>query len=441
MIHDPEVDWWGAVARCIEVVTRELSGRQIEGVGLSGLFPAHCVVDRRGRAISPGFLYGDRRAAAHNNTIGQVLGRPMVGDEVFPRLVWHSFSDPALLVHGNLALSPTGYVGLRLTGDPFIDPQSAFRWGCTAASGETWDGELIRRFKLPLGMFPPIRKPRMVVGTVTRAAAEATGLMAGVPVVAGLTDSAASLVGHGVVRRREAAIYYGSSPTLLVLTEDLGVVLDDPKLLSTVCPWRLALYAVNLGVWLKQLGKTLGQHGLRQLDTSALEIAPGSAGVTVIPPALTGPGWAPGAIIGLSLAHRPGHIWRAGMESLGYLLAEALETLTLPPDSVTAAGGGSRSRVWRQIVSDITGCEQRTVHDGAATKGAAMMACLGAAPEMTLEKLAEEWIRLRSSRSIPDPERNGQYQTLRVAWQAARATTAAGGETSTGHLPAVSKAR
>ncbi|MPM32607.1 Xylulose kinase [bioreactor metagenome] len=71
---------------------------------------------------------------------------------------------------------------------------------------------------------------------------------------------------------------------------------------------------------------------------------------------------AKGVFFGLNLRHQRGHLVRAAMEGVGYGIAQNMDLLRsagLSLDHVTAVGGGTRSRLWLQIVSDICGIAQR----------------------------------------------------------------------------------
>ena len=59
---------------------------------------------------------------------------------------------------------------------------------------------------------------------------------------------------------------------------------------------------------------------------------------------------------GLTLSHDLGHLWRAMLEAYAYAIAHHVEVLNAMGHATTrffASDGGSASRVWMQIVSDI----------------------------------------------------------------------------------------
>jgi xylulokinase len=98
------------------------------------------------------------------------------------------------------------------------------------------------------------------------------------------------------------------------------------------------------------------------LEAAAEMLPPGSEGLIALPywtGALT-PYWdhhARGALVGLSGIHGKSHVYRAILESLAFeqrfLTTGAEEALGEKVSRVIALGGGSRSRIWCQIVADV----------------------------------------------------------------------------------------
>jgi xylulokinase len=68
-----------------------------------------------------------------------------------------------------------------------------------------------------------------------------------------------------------------------------------------------------------------------------------------------------GVIAGLTLAHTRGHLFRAVLESVAYGICHNIETfrnIGAQVRQVVAVGGGTKSRTWLQIVSDVAGIPQ-----------------------------------------------------------------------------------
>ena len=65
-----------------------------------------------------------------------------------------------------------------------------------------------------------------------------------------------------------------------------------------------------------------------------------------------------GAFFGLTMRHTRAHFARAVLEGVGFSLLDSmsvLEEMGMAPQDLRIIGGGARSPLWRQIISDILG--------------------------------------------------------------------------------------
>ena len=151
---------------------------------------------------------------------------------------------------------------------------------------------------------------------------------------------------------------------------------------------------------------------------SATKIPPGSDGLIVLPYLLgrylaVDPN-ARGTMFGLTPSHTKEHVYRALLESIGYEIAEWLESLAkagVKAKRLVATGGGARSRVWMQIVSNIINKPQQ-LSRGDAPYGNAFLAGYSIGLFHTFDPIANEWL---SKEEIinPSPESNAIYVKYR----------------------------
>jgi xylulokinase len=146
-----------------------------------------------------------------------------------------------------------------------------------------------------------------------------------------------------------------------------------------------------------------------QLVAGAAEIPSGSDGLIFLP-YLTGERTphpdplARGAFVGLTVQHDLRHMTRAVMEGVAFGLKDGLDLMveagTAAPDEIRASGGGTRSRLWRQILADVLQARIALVpaEEGAAY-GAALLGAVGAGWFDSLEKATAEVIRVEPTAS------------------------------------------
>lgn len=412
--HDPEQVWWnGFVALVRRVLALSaVEPRAIAGIGLCGAFPSPCLADAAGRPLGPAILYSDNRAEKILRELNDRHGLSLTGDDITPRLVWIQRHRPEEFARGRRIFNVNSYVGFRLTGTYGVDYGMATWFGglySHALGG--WDEVMAADLGIPIEWLPPILPADAVTGTVTGWAAKETGLAKGTPVVAGTGDMYLAMLGTGAVEPGEAIVYYGTAGLLLRGIRPIAQVFGRPFLSE---PGELAVLAAYVQAsgeavhWFAEMinpdsqASTEGGYTERyaSLDERAARISPGSDGVLVMPHFLgeRSPGFRPearGCIYGLRPHHSQGHVFRAILEAFGFAIRHALlETPPGPPGlgRLYAIGGGARSPLWRQVVSDILQREQVYIPKASGALGAAFLAGVGCGRFTDFGQIREFWL-------------------------------------------------
>jgi xylulokinase len=270
-------------------------------------------------------------------------------------------------------------------------------------SQRDWSSVMVESVGLSLGQLPELFEGPEITGALTTDAAGQTGLTVGTPVVAGAGDQAANAVGVGAVDSEIGALSMGTSGVVFVASE--VPVVEPQGRIHSFCHaaparWHamgVILSAAGSLAWYRQtlapdvpFGELVAEAGL---------VPPGSEGLRFLP-YLTGERTphsdpdAKGAFIGLTVRHERGHLTRAVMEGVAFGLADAHALIRSSgiemPKVFNASGGGTRSRLWRQIVADVLRAEVATVKtvEGAAF-GAALLAGVGAGWWGSVDKAVE----------------------------------------------------
>jgi xylulokinase len=132
--------------------------------------------------------------------------------------------------------------------------------------------------------------------------------------------------------------------------------------------------------WLRRIA---GDPPFEQLVEEAAATPPGAGGLVVLPyfAGERTPMFDPharGTILGLTLSHERGHLYRALLEATAYGVRHNLETIAEAgggAERLVAVGGGTRGGLWTQIVSDVTGRPQELpAHTIGAAYGDALLA-------------------------------------------------------------------
>jgi xylulokinase len=275
----------------------------------------------------------------------------------------------------------------RLTGEYVLDHHSASQCDPlydlrAGAWNQAWADEIAPGVPLPRLVWP--WEP---AGEVTIAAAEVTGLPAGVPVMAGTVDAWAEAFSVGVRRPGDLMLMYGSTMFLVQITDRPRT---HPKLWSTAGAtpgsWSLAAGMATSGTLTTWLRRLTGDVALETLIAEAAEVPAGARGLLALPyfAGERNPVFDPaarGVIAGLTLTHGRAELLRAVYEAIAFGVRHNLRTFAeagAPIERAVAVGGGTRGRLWTQIVSDVCGLAQQLPRETiGASYGDALLAAIG----------------------------------------------------------------
>ncbi|MFN3008032.1 FGGY-family carbohydrate kinase [Mycolicibacterium wolinskyi] len=428
---DAEQLWWREVCQISSALMAQLpSGGRLAGMCVSGVGPCLVLCDDAMRPLRPAILYGiDTRASAEITALTDELGEAAIlqragtllsSQAVGPKLEWVRNHEPDVFERATGWYGSNSYIAAKLTGEYVMDHHTASQCDPLYATREfEWNVPWAQRIcgHLPL---PRLVWPSDVVGTVTPQAAAATGVPVGTPVSAGTVDAYSEAFSVGVRRPGDQMLMYGST---MFLVQIIGEYHSDPALWTTTGvehdTLALAAGTSTAGSLIGWLQTVTGGASFDELMAEAGSVPPGSEGLLVLP-YLAGertPVFDPqarGVVAGLTLRHGRGHLFRAAYEGISFGIRQILERFD---DAHTGArtvavGGGLRSPIWAQALSDITGRPQLVPEQAiGASYGDALLAAIGVglvAPDTDWAKIATE--------IKPDARYRGLYDDLYATW-------------------------
>lgn len=387
--------WWDefvSIAR--ELVESPKQTGRIAAVGVSGMGPCVLVTDADGTPLRPAILYGvDTRATEQIARLGEELGTDAVLERcgsalstqaVGPKLAWIAEHEPEVFSAARLLFMPSSWLAWNLTGRYLLDHHSA------SQSTPLYDTDALAWYApwaayiAPQLDLPGLVWPGEVAGTVTDAASMATGLPAGIPVIAGTIDAWSEAVSVGAQEPGDLMLMYG---TTMFLVNTLDHRVTVPALWGTVGAFpgtrNLAGGMATSGAitgWLRGL---FGSPDYAELTELAAASPSGARGLLMLPyfagerTPIADPD-ARGVIVGLTIEHGPGDLYRAALEATAFGVrhnVEAIEEAGGDIRRIVGVGGGTQGGLWTQLVSDVTGRAQE-LHDVTigASYGAAFLA-------------------------------------------------------------------
>lgn len=424
--QDPD-EWWQAISVAARRVLAEHHehASAVVAVAVTSQWFGTVAVGANGHHLGPAVIWMDNRGARHvrdavrgplriagydarrlrgwlqrSGGIPSLTGKDPVGHMLFLR-----HERPEVYEATDVFLEPVDYLGLRLTGRAVASGASVTGYWATDNRDLytiAYDDELVAWTGVDRSKLPELVGTGSVIGPLAAAAATDLGLPAGVPVVAGTSDTASAGIGSGAVADGRAHLYIGTSSWLSCHVADKHTDLrSNITTLPSGLPHRywVATEQDAAGLCLTWLADqvlypddtlSIGSapdEVLELLNLSAAGVAAGAEGVLFTP-------WLNGertpvddhtiraGFHNLSVTSRRAHMVRAVFEGVAHntrwMLAAAEKFVGKPFGAINFVGGGAQSELWCQIHADVLDRPIRQMADPrlANARGAAFAAAV-----------------------------------------------------------------
>jgi sugar (pentulose or hexulose) kinase len=439
--------FWDSLCAACQHLWREspVPGDALAGVALTTQRATMVNVDERGQPLRPAIVWLDQRRTEGLPPVKGLWGLAFRLGGVAETVAylqaeaeanWIRTQQREIWERTYKYLFLSGYLTYRLVGR-FVDSV-----GCQVGylpfdyKRLTWSRRSDWKWQaVPMDeqVLPELVPPAVVLGEITRQAAEETGIPAGLPLIAAAADKACEVVGAGCLEPNRACLSYGTTATVNTTSHRYVEVIPMIPPYPSAVPgaynlevqiyrgyWMVSWFRQEFGHREEQLAHVQRCAPEELLDELVEAASPGSMGLILQPywsPGLRHPGpEAKGAIIGFGDVHTRAHMYRAIMEGLAYALRDGLERtqrrLRVRTTEVRVAGGGSQSDAAMQVTADIfnlPACRPHTFETSGL--GAAMDAAVGLGLHPDFDTAVAEMTRV-SRVFEPRPEVRDIYEGL-----------------------------
>ncbi len=442
----PQV-YWDAICQACRGLWQKADAKKesIAAVALTTQRGTVVNVDEAGEPLRPAIVWLDQRRTEGLPALGGMWGALFAlagASETVAYLRaeaeanWIIKNQPEIWEKTHKYLLLSGYLTHLLTGR-FVDSV-----GCQVGyipfdyKSQNWEpkwGWKWQAIPVEPGLLPELVQQAQPLGEITAGAAQATGIPAGLPLIAAAADKACEVLGSGALDPHVACLSYGTTATINTThakyVEVVPLLPPYPAAVSMLYNFEIQIFR---GYWMVSWFKN--EFGLREQRLSAEKgiepevlfddlvksVPPGSQGLVLQPywsPGLRFPGpEARGAIIGFADVHTRAHIYRAILEGLAYALREGKDRTEkrsgVKITDLRIAGGGSQSDAAMQLTADIFGLPASRPHVYEASGlGAAMDAAVGARLHPDFESAVKEMTHTGQSFN-PHPETRQTYDRL-----------------------------
>lgn len=346
------------------------------------------------------------------------------------KILWVKNHEPEVFAKTAKFLLIEDYFIYRLTGKFSTE-------GSLVCSSTYWDiihkaywSEMLEFIGITEAQLPEVLESGEVVGQILPQAAADVGLPENVTVCTGALDQAAGAIGAGNVKEGMFSETIGAA---LAICAPVSRPVFDPNrrmpLHYFAVPDTYMIHTfTNGGMTLRWFrdkfcpiemeAQKLGlDDAYNMISKQVAQIPAGSDGLLMLPH-LAGSNApdvnakAKGVWFGFTLQHTRAHFMRAVMESLGYIVRRNIDSLAdmgIQVKEIRSLGGGSKSKVWNQIKSDINQIPLETVDSvEAASLGAAILAGKAVGVFEDIQDAVSNMVQVKE-RTQPNPERKAVY--------------------------------
>jgi len=423
-------DWWHATTIAIKNVLaqQDLRAEQIVCVGFSGQMHGAVMLDAQGAVVRPALIWCDVRTEKQGHQLTEQIGRekliqltcnPALTNFTLTKFLWVRENEPENWSRVRSVMLPKDYVRYKLTGELATDVSDASGTLLLDVAHRAWSSEILEAAGIERSLLPQLHESPSICAKISRSGAEATGLRAGTPVVAGAGDQAAGATGMGIVSPGAVSATIGTSGVVFAATD--RPALDPHGRVHTFCHaipgrWHVMGVTQAAGLSLRWFRDMLGENSANTNDDAYTRM---TAGAAKIPPGSDGLLWAPylmgertphldsearAVLAGLTASHTQAHIVRAILEGVAFSLKDTFtifEEMNVPVKSIRLGGGGARSPLWRQIQADVFAHDVEIVEaEEGAAYGAAILAGVGVQMWPSVQAACDSAVRV-SQRVTP----------------------------------------
>ena len=407
-------DWWTATATAVRRAVQAVPVERIAALCITHQRETFACLDTAARPLRPAMIWADTRATAEVETYGtaevhRITGKPPNPTPAWYKMLWLARHEPETLQRTAKVVDVQGFLVHRLTGEWRTSWASADPLGLVDLTTFDYDEGLLDQVGLRRSQLCELVPPGAQLGVVSDEVCAELGVPQGLPVIAGIGDGQSAQLGCGITAPGAAYLNLGTGIVSGTFSEQYAHSMKFRTLAAGVpgaytletfigggtynVRWFVERFA---GVDTRALGLELSPEQV--LEAAAALLPPGAHGLLALPywtGALT-PFWdhnARGALIGLNGMHGKSHVYRALLESIAFeqrLLTTGAEEATGEPIAkLIALGGGSRSRVWCQIIADVLQRTVQVVREPESTcLGAGMLAAAAAGIHPTIVEAA-----------------------------------------------------
>ena len=418
-------------------IVRALSAQaEIGAITLTAFRSAPALVDGSGNALTNFIMWQDTRTRSicqalsdHNDAVYRKTGSRINPVFTASKITWWNANRPELVARAHKMMVVPDYIIHYMTGEFITDYTYGSRTSLMDIGTHTWDADMCGLFGVDPRLLCTLVPQGAVCGQVNRRFSEAAGVARGTPVISAGGDQQCGALGLGELDERSLVLNCGTGAYITALSRE--PYLKNPNTVCNVAAVpehyviesSLLTGASALNWVVREFFPELWHDGnadFGRFNEIAASVPPLANGLYCVPH-FQGCGprdWnaaSRATFTGFSLNSHRADLARAIYEGMAAEIVKSMHTLpesTLNVERIYMGGGLSKSALFDQILSDMTGREIACWSDSQATALGAW--CSAAVATGLFEDHGSALASARQGASLhtyaPDPENHGKYR-------------------------------
>lgn len=372
--------WWENTVKAINGLVQRTGRSDIEAISISTQSISIVPVDKDGATLYNSINWLDMRAEAEaeriNDTIGakeiyRKTGKPCDAAYSLPKMMWLKEHCPEVWNDAYKILFPLDYLNMKLCGKAVCDYSVAGGSMMYNINKKCWDDEILEVCGIEREKLPEVDVMGKDLGQILESAALELGINRDCRIILGGQDQKLAAIGAGI----DDGVLTMSFGTASAIEKLRKSPLDD----SAVPQFRFdddyfvsEAVAETSGAALKWLSRMMGDISYKEMDILAAQSVPGANGVKMVTSFSSG-----AEMSGMTLSTTRGDIIYALYEGVCTEIKQRIDEIG-GADEIRVFGGGSKSRIWCDILARITGAKICILDTPeTASRGAAILASGG----------------------------------------------------------------
>jgi xylulokinase len=387
--------WWNGVIETVnKVITNaNINKESVKAVSVSGMVPAVVVIDENFNPLRNAMLQNDARATKEIEELNKKLanvdllkltGSKLTQQSVAPSILWLKNNESEIFKKIKYVVGSYDWLSIKLGAQPHVEQNWAiesglYNWDETALT------QVLEATNIDFPQLLPVKKPGSVIGNLNSESANQLGLTSQTQIVVGGADHVLSAYAAGLINQGDCLVKLGGAGDVLAVSDEKFL---DERLYLDAHPspnkWLPNGCMATSGSLLRWEQSIFDGIDLALLDQEAEKAKPGN--LLTLPYFLgeKSPLHDPdlrGVIAGLHLGTTRADIHRSFLEAIAFGFKQHIEIFNergLKIINIKVTNGGSKSKLWKQILADVLDQPLSPVvdHPGASL-GAALLAGIG----------------------------------------------------------------